>query len=71
MKFENIDKLLIIRDFITYLDEENIYQPTTEDVKNYVNFCAFDIANDDTIVNKKAFEKCLFQHLNNFINFLK
>ncbi len=70
MELANVDKLLLIRDFISWLDEEDKHEPTAEDVKTYVTACYYDIMNDDTIEDKQAFEEEMTQHLNNFIKFI-
>ena len=71
MELEKVDKLLLIRDFITYLDDEDVHEPTTDDVDVYVAGCWYDIVNDDTIEDKQAFDKLMSQHLYNFIKFIK
>ena len=40
-------------------EEEEIERPTKEDIETYVTSCSYDIAYDDSIKNKKKFEKNL------------
>ena len=70
MELSNIDKLLIIRDFISWLDEEGMHEPTIEDIQTYVTGCWYDIVYDDSIEDAQAFEQAMTQHLNKFLNFI-
>ena len=54
-----MENILMIKDFLLFCEEEEIEKPTKEDIETYVTSCSYDIAYDDSIKNKKKFEKNL------------
>ena len=65
----NIPLIIVLKDFILYCDENNIEEPNTKDIEDYVTSCHYDFF--DTIedfYSVKSFENAVTELLTQIFN---